>query len=976
MIDLGIDTSSFRLDTQNQCLLRGSEEVALRPKAFAVLRHLTENAGQLVSKEDLLEAAWPGAFVGEEVLKGCIGELRKVFGDDPRKARFIQTYPRRGYRFIGSMAVEEQKEAGSLPAAAREPARVFGRLNEAAQLDACLEKALRGERQVVFVTGENGIGKTALVESFLARVSRGSTDETPDWLIAYGQCQELYGKGEAYMPVLEALERVGRDAGTGNLIPLLNRHAPTWLVQMSSLVGDEEQEALQRRVANATPGRMLREIAIALEALTTEIPMVLVLEDLHWSDYSTVDLISSLARRREPARLLLIGTYRPAPVGTEKHPLKAVHQNLRIHRQCVDLELRGLERKALEEYLERRLGTGQRSANLVELFVRLTDGNPLFLLTMVEDLLEREQLVERDGFWQLDQEAGELAIADSLQQMIQEKLEALSEEDQRLLEAASVAGMEFSAAVVASAVEEEVAEVERRYAALARRGQFLRASEKGLSVSSATRYAFRHALHQNVLYQRLTVARRVQLHRRIGEALEASYEDRPEEITAALATHFERGRTHRKAVEYHVLAAQKSIRRSAFREAVHHLNRGLDFMKLLPDNDECRRQELALQTALGNALVATKGHGVEEVGQSYTRACELSRLLDEPAAELASTWGLALFRVTRAEFGEASRIGDDCLRQGRERGDSALELLGRRILGITLYYSGEPALAREHLETGLQLDGSRRRGSMEIEEPLVQCRLTLGVVLWILGYPDQALDQCTEAVSMARRLGKPMSLACARHHRGMLLFMRYEVEETRREAEELLKIARVHGLPLWSAGGHLLRGWARSVSSPLEAVPELCQALASWRSTGARAMVPTYLGIVASAFSRAGDVKMGLSTIAEAFEVVEEYGERLNEAELLRLKGKLLQSSQPEAAEACFRQALDVARRQQGLSRELWAAMSLAKLLATRGEAGQAREILKEVYDRFSEGFETPALKSAKAFLDKIAVHGPLQAIS
>ena len=332
--------------------------------------------------------------------------------------------------------------------------------------------------------------------------------------------------------------------------------------------------------------------------------------------------------------------------------------------------------------------------------------------------------------------------------------------------------------------------------------------------------------------------------------------------------------------------------------------------------------------------------------------------------------------MTRAEFEEASRIGNDCLQQGQERGDSALELLGHRIVGITLYYSGEPAPAREHLETGLQLDASRRRSGLEIEEPLVYCRSSLGLVLLLLGYQDQALERCNEAVSMARRLGHPMSLACARHHRGMVLFMRYEVEETRREAEELLKIARAHSLPLWSAWGHLLRGWSRSMSAPLEAVPELCQALASWRTTGARAMVPTYLGIVASAFDRAGDVKMGLSTIAEALEVVEEYGERLNEAELLRLQGKLLQGSQPEEAESCFRRALDIARRQESLSWELWAAMSLARLLAKRGAVGEARETLKKVCDRFTEGFETPALKSAKTFLDKIAVHGPLQAIS
>ena len=969
MTDRETERPEFRLDVHNQFLLCGSQEISVRPKAFGVLRYLVERAGQLVSKQELMDKVWPGAFVGDEVLKGCIRELRQALSDDPKKPRYIQTYPRRGYRFIFPLSEADRPTPGpdardpadtdTIRVPFSEPAMMFGRGDEIAHLEIALGRALRGERQMVFVAGENGIGKTAVVESFLARAAEDS-----EILIAYGQCQELYGKGEAYMPVLEALERVGREAGTRRLIPLLNRHAPTWLVQMSSLVDEQAQEALQRRVGHATPGRMLREIAMALEALTTEIPLVLVLEDLHWSDYSTVDFISSLARRRESARLLMIGTYRPTPVNTEGHPLKAVHQNLRIHRQCEDLQLEGLNRVALEDYLATRLGSRERSNHLVDLFSRLTDGNPLFLLTMVEDLLERGQLVEREGSWQLDQESEELGVADSLRQMIQEKLETLSEADQRLLEAASVAGMEFTASVVASAVELDVVEVEQRYSGLVRRGQFLRSHDRGESPSTI-RYGFRHALHQNILYQRLTVARRVQLHRRIGEALEASQEDRQGGVAAALATHFERGRTHRKAVEYHVMAAQRAIRRSAYREAVHHLNRGLDFMKLLPDNHECRHQELALQTALGSALVATKGYGVEEVGQSYTRAYELSLLLDQTAGETTAAWGLALFRATRAEFEEASVIGAQCLRRGEDLGDSALVLSGHRILGLVAYYSGDQPAALEHLETGLRLEGEHQSGGMQLEEPWVYCRSVLGHVLWILGYPDQALERCHEAVNLARRIDHPMSLACARHHLGMLHYLRREVEATRREAEALLKIAADHGFPLWSAWGNLLQGWARSVREPLAAVPQLCQALAAWRATGARSMVPAYLGVIASAFDRAGDVKMGLSTLSEALEVVEEYGERLNEAELLRLKGKLLEDHQPEDAEAHFRRAIAVARRQKALSWEQWSAVSLGRLLADRGDKLQAEKLMGEIYERFSEGFETLDLRSIRSFLDR-----------
>ncbi len=318
-------------------------------------------------------------------------------------------------------------------------------------------------------------------------------------------------------------------------------------------------------------------------------------------------------------------------------------------------------------------------------------------------------------------------------------------------------------------------------------------------------------------------------------------------------------------------------------------------------------------------------------------------------------------------------MGDDSLDRGRERPDPELVLLGHRILGMTHFYSGRPVAAREHLETGLSLGGSRRSASYELDESVVHCRSLLGLVLWILGYPDQALERCNEAVSIARRINHPMSLGCAHHHRGMVLFFRHDVDATRREAEALLKIAADYGLPQWSAWGGLLQGWVRSLDQPMVAVPQLCQALASWRATGARSMVPTYLAVLAATFDRAGDAKMGLSTIAEALAVIDEHGEHLNEAELLRLKGKLLVAHQPAAAEQSFRRALDVARDQQGLSWELWAATSLARLLADRGQTREARELLKDDCGRFTEGFETPDLRGAQALMETIAA--PLRAV-
>jgi tetratricopeptide (TPR) repeat protein len=820
---------------------------------------------------------------------------------------------------------------------------------------------------VLFVTGEPGIGKTALVDTFLTRAAL--EDEI---LVARGQCQELYGKGEAYMPVLEALERLCREPAGRRLVPLLSRHAPTWLVQMPSLLEVAEHQALACRAAGTTPARMLREIGVALEELTSEIPLVLVLEDLHWSDGSTVDLVSALARRRDPARLLLIGTCRREAMKAEGNPLRAVFQELQIHRQCVELPLPGLKPSSIGEYLNAKLPGGEKTDNLVELFYRLSGGNPLFLETMVDDLVDRGFLVEEEDRWVLTRRTEEVGVADSLQQMIQEKIEALSEEEQQLLEVGSVAGMEFSAVLAAAAMGHEVTVVEERYERLVRRGQFLRSSglEEWPDGTLAGRYSFLHTLHRSVIYRRLTAARRVRLHRRIGEALKRGYEDRVEEVTAELAMHFERGRSYRQAVRHHVLAAQKALRRSAHREAIAYLSRGLDLLKLLPDDAECRRQELALYSAFGLALVATRGFGAEEVGQFFAWADELGRQLRERSGQLASRWGLAFFHLMRADFGAAQEIAEQCLGEGRQRQDPALCTLGHCLIGMTRFHRGEPPAALAHLESGVSLSGPPRAAVELGTEPQVFALSHLGLVLWLLGYPEQALERCGEAVAMARRIEDPQSLACARNCRGMVYQLCGEAGAARREAEAVLKISSEQGFPLWSACGSMLRGWSLSDSEPEEAIRSLCQALEMWETTRSISWRCGYLGVLAAARGKAGRIDEALATVAEALDAAGRHGERWNEADLLRLRGELQlldPARAPAEAEESFRRAIEVARRQSAKSWELRAVVSLGRVLRQQGREREAEALLVEVYGRFTEGFERPDLRQAREMLDDIA---------
>ena len=325
----------FRLDTINQCLWRrgeaGEEErVLLTPKAFAVLSYLVEHAGRLVTQEELLDAVWPDTFVQPEVLKYQIADIRSTLGDDPKNPLFIETLHRRGYQFIA--AVHDSAAAKPEPIALARSDRVLDELWD------CLRRAFHGDRQIVFIATEPGIGKTALADEFQQQAAAN----VPGIRVARGQCVEGYGSKEAYYPMLEAMGQLCRGFGGASVVETLAAHAPTWLVQFPALVKREHREMLQQEILGATRQRMLREAGDALNMIASGSPLLLVLEDLQWADPFTVDLISAVARSRTPAKLMLVGTYRQPDVTSSDHPLKALKPDLLIHHLCREIALKPL----------------------------------------------------------------------------------------------------------------------------------------------------------------------------------------------------------------------------------------------------------------------------------------------------------------------------------------------------------------------------------------------------------------------------------------------------------------------------------------------------------------------------------------------------------------------------------------------------------------------------------------------------------
>jgi predicted ATPase/DNA-binding winged helix-turn-helix (wHTH) protein len=588
-------SSPLFLDLEDKQVWHGEQHWQLTPKAFAVLRHLVEHPGRLITKEELLRAVWPNRVVSEWALWTCIREIREALSDDIHAPHYIQTVHRRGYRFIAEATCRTRPPVPWASSLKHRAANLIGREVELRQLHGWLQKALSGERQIVFVIGEPGIGKTALVEAFLQQVA----SDQGVW-IGRGQCIEHYGAGEAYLPVLEALGRLCCTPGHERFLTALQQYAPTWLWQMPALISPSDLEALQRRILGATQERMLREMAEAMEAVAAQQPLILWLEDLQWSDFATLDLLTYLARRSGLARLLAIGTYRPVDVIVRGHPLREVKQELQVHSRCQELPLEPLTKSAVEAYLTLRFSPKMPEAVSLQALARLvhqrTEGNPLFMVNVTDFLVAQGLLVEKEDRWELRSDLEDLSrgIPPTIRQVIEEQFERLSAEEQYLLEAASVAGVEFSALEVAAGLGETVEGVERQCTALARCELFVR--ERGESVwpdgTVAGHYEFLHTLYQQVLYERITVGRRVRLHRSIGEREEQGYGRQGGERAAVLAMHFTQGRDYHRAVQYHRQAAANAFGRNAYREAIAHLTKGLELLESLPETSERIHTEL------------------------------------------------------------------------------------------------------------------------------------------------------------------------------------------------------------------------------------------------------------------------------------------------------------------------------------------------------------------------------------------------
>lgn len=910
---------AYELDTRVYELRSGGTVCPIEPQVFDVLVYLATHRDRVVSKDELLEKLWPDRFVSEATLTSRLKAARRAVGDDGKSQSVIRTLHGRGYRFVADLresddavvrpsAEPSSKLQGAPPPAL--PDGFVGREAELATLDAALARAAAGRRQLLFVAAEAGAGKTTLVQAFLARATAAG-----EMLVARGQCVEHRGSGEPFMPILDALGRLCRGEAGGRITALLERSAPSWLVQMPFLLSDGQAAALVERGASGE--RMLRELVTLVELISSEEPLVVVLEDLHWSDSATLEALDLLARQNEPARLLIIATFRPADVRACLHPAWTICQELRARGQCELLSLPLLATREVDAYLQRRLpGAGFTPELAAHLHAR-TSGNALFIGNLIDSWLARALIRIEEGAWVLgvSMETLERDVPDTLQLLIEKQAAELDSARRQLLEAASVVGCEFPVALLAALLAMGDEETEMLCEALAHEGRFLAAagSESWGDGTLTSRFVFTHDLYVDVLYERIPEARRARMHHQAGLVLERTWQGQEKERSSELALHFQRSLDRPRAIRYLELAAKQAIERSAYREAVLHFTSALDLLQQTQASSERDAMELNLRASLAPSLIATRGWADREAEDNYHRALELARSLRDDAALSQVLYGMANMYEFRGEYRRSEAIVRERLRLPGTASDvSAIE--SHELLACSMMHQGRFREATEHGFRALSAaDATPTLRDLTAIALMVQAHGWMSGALLFTGRHDEALTHNETALRLADAKGDELARASALVQAAFVRFYLREPDSCRELAGQGLAIARERRLPFHVACAQLLLGWCASMDGDhANAISEVRCGIESSLAIGARMDMPMFLAILAECQARAGDRDGALETLDEAFARIGRSRSFFYLAELYRMSANLLADrGDRETARAALEHGVAIAEEQE-----------------------------------------------------------------
>jgi len=918
--------------------------------------------------------------LGPQMLKGLSTPLavHQVIGESKAQSRF-----------------EAAVQKGLTP--------LVGRAEELALLQRRWEQAQAGAGQVVLLSGEPGIGKSRLVEALKASVAQEGAS-----------CLELrcspYHQNSALYPVIEYLQRVLRfqsgdtpEQKLQKVVQALGRMEQSDAHVIASVA---KQSLSEKEIASSPPSprndisRLHDAVPLLAALLSLPHPEgypaitlspqkqkekthealvawlcaeaqqhaeIYAWEDLQWADPSTLELLTLFLNQVPTTRLLVMLTFRP-----EFIPSWDSHSYLN------QLTLSRLGRSHVETMVEKVTGEQTLPKEVVQQIVCKTDGVPLFVEELTKSVLESVNATGRLSPQALD-------IPTTLQDALMARLDRLGPAKE-IAQLGATIGREFSCELLQAV---SLFDEERLQQGLKQLVKAQLIYQNGILPQAP--YLFKHALIQDTAYQSLLKSTRQHYHQQIAQVLEEQFPEMTGHQPELLAHHYTEARFSEQAVPYWQKAGEQAIQRSTWAEASSHFTRGLESLKTLTDTPARVQQELTLQLSLNLSLAATRGYTAPEVKKTMVRIQELSEQLDETPQLFPVLFRLWQFDQLRGEFRTARKPAEQLMRLAQSVQDRHLLSWAHEAVGWTLYFLGELPSARPLLEQAITLYDPEQHPDLTISpgNPRVDCLSYVSWAWWLLGYPDQALKRSQEALALAREQSRPLMLALASGCAAVLHLLRREGQLARELAEETIALSTEQGAPYWLAVGRLTRGGSLSLQRQEEGIPQLCQGLAALRAMGAEMGLTLLLALLAEAYMVRGQIDDGLRVLTEALDVGNKREERFYEAELYRRKGELMLTqksrrvgsahqsvsnaeavtvgdahpSEESEAEACFLKAIEIARKQQARSLELRASTSLARLWQQQGKQKKAHQMLSEIYDWFTEGFDTKDLQEAKALL-------------
>jgi class 3 adenylate cyclase/predicted ATPase len=920
---------------QEQLALGEPPNVAARIQALAAPNSLVVSSGTY----RLIQGYFACQDLGEQTLRG-VGEpitVYRVLSESGATNRLDVAQPR-----------------GLTP--------LVGRESEVTLLLERWQQVKDGHGQVILLTGDAGIGKSRLVQVLKDHVA---SEPHVRW-----ECRSAeYSLNTALFPLVDLFQRILQfetgdtpDEKFGKLEQMLSQYRlpVEESIQLFAPLLSVPLPEHHYPPLNLSPQRQRQKTLETLVAILQEDaerhPVLFIVEDLHWTDPTTLELLHLVLDQTPTASLLTVLTCRPT------FQLSWTHRSF-----LTEMSVTRLAQPQIKPMITYVAGGKTLPHVVMQQIVERTDGVPLFVEEITKAILESGQLKVVDGHYELIGSLSTFAIPVTLQDSLMSRLDRLMT-GKVIAQLGATIGRQFSYALL-----QAVAQLNERtlQEELHRLVEAEIVYQRGLPPQAT--YVFKHALIQNAAYQSLLRSTRQGYHRRIAEVLVAQFPATAETQPELLAHHFTEAGLTEQAVHYWHQAAQRAVERSAHVEAIAHLRQGLEVLVTLPETLERRQREVDMLIALGASLIATKAYAAPEVGETYASARQLCQHLEDPSQHFPVVRGLWNYHFVRAEYQMAHALGEQLLTLAQHTQDSARLVAAHRALGATLLLLGAADVAHTHFAQGMALyDPAQHRASVfqHGEDSGVICQFYAAWALWYLGYPEQALARSQEAVPLAQQIRHPFSLGFALVFAAMVHQYRREVRAVQERAEAAIRLAQEQGFPHWMAQGSILRGWSLAQQGQAqEGIEQIHQGLTAWRATGAELARPYWLALLAEAHGTLGQPGAGLTVLTEALTHANTTGERWYEAELYRLKGELLlqQSLDHQGeAEACFHRAMAIAQNQQAKSFELRAATSLARLWQQQGKRQEAHDLLAPVYHWFTEGFDTADLQDAKALLDAL----------